>query len=174
MNKLSIIQLNCHSITCKLGEIKLMTYTRKPHVVAFCETWLDKYMPKFIDYYCEWKTRDANAGWLGFLIKRGVQYQNINLDPFPNGYLEYQTIKIRYMNGTDSFIMNVYNPGKPVGSEELEHYIKQLGNSFHIIGDLNAHTKLLDTQCVRENVIGRSIENIITNCNIVIILSFSL
>ena len=53
MDKLSVIPLNCRSIHCKLGEVKLMVYTRKPHIVALCGTWLDKYLPKFIDYNCE-------------------------------------------------------------------------------------------------------------------------
>ena len=56
MDKLSLIQLNCRSISYKL-EVKLMVYTHKPHIVALCETWLGKYLPKFIDYNCEWRNR---------------------------------------------------------------------------------------------------------------------
>ena len=166
MNQLSIIQLNCRSINCKLGEIKLMIYTRKPCIVAFCETWLDKFIPKFVDYNCEWKNRGGFAGGLGLLIRRGIQYQNFSLDLYPNGYLEVQAIKVQYVNGKGSIIMNVYNPCKPVSVEELQHYIKQLGNDYHIIGDFNAHTKILDTRCARANATGQAIENIVTNVNI--------
>ena len=69
--------------------------------------------------------------------------------------------------------MNVYNSEKSGVTEELQHYIKQLGNNFHIIGDFNAHTKLLDTKCVKENVTGCAIENIVINCNICLINSLN-
>ena len=166
MKNLSIMQLNCRSIGCKLGAIKLLIYTRKPNIVAFCETWLDKYLPQFVDYSCEWKNRSSFAGGLGFLIKKGIQYQNVQLVPYPNRYLEFQTIKLRWKSGKVSYIMNVYNPGRPVSVNEIDHYVRQLGNNFHIVGDFNAHTKLLDSKCVKPNATGISIKNIVGSYNI--------
>ena len=50
--KLSIFVLNCCSITNKLGEIKLMLYTRMPDIFSFTETWISRFEPKFNDYLC--------------------------------------------------------------------------------------------------------------------------
>ena len=47
--QLNIFTLNCRGIATKLGEFKLMIYTQKPDVVCLQETWIGKYVPKFID-----------------------------------------------------------------------------------------------------------------------------
>ena len=56
--------LNCHSINNKLGEIKLMLYTRKPDIFCFTETWMSRFEPKFIDYVAIWKHRGGPGGGL--------------------------------------------------------------------------------------------------------------
>ena len=149
----------------KLGAIKLFIYTRKPNIVAFCETWLHKYLPQFVDYSWEWKNRSSFAGGLGFLIKKGIQYQNVQLVPYPNEYLEFQTIKLRWKSGKESLIMNVYNPGRPVSVNEIDHYDRQLDN-FYIVEDFNVYTKLLDLKWVKSNATGISIENIVGSYNV--------
>ena len=94
MSTLFLTQLNSRSVNSKLGELKLMAYTKKPHVIAFSETWLNKCVPKFIGYNCEWKNRHDFGGGVGFLIKKEVLYQYLNIVPFPQGYLEFQGIKL--------------------------------------------------------------------------------
>lgn len=171
-NKLIGIQLNCHSLTNKLSEIKLMLYTKKPEFMALSETWIANHVPKFVGYSTEWKHRAGIGGGLGFVIKRGLQYKNINLIPFNNGYLEYQTIQIYINKNTNIVIMNLYNPSKNITIEEISHYtnqIKQLGNKFMVIGDFNAHTPLLKTNCTRSNVTGKTLERFILSDDICLI-----
>ena len=60
--KLSMFLINCHSINNKLGEIKLMLYTRKPDIFCFTETWISRFEPKFIDYVAIWKHRVEPGG----------------------------------------------------------------------------------------------------------------
>ena len=137
-------------------------YSKKPHIVAFSETWLSNRIPKFINYYAEWQNRVTFGGGLGFLVKKGVQYKKLTLNPYHNGYIEFQAIKVKV--GKDRYvnILNIYNPGKPVQKNEFKHYIQQLGNNYILVGDFNAHSKLLDTQCVRPNYTGVSLEALIT------------
>ena len=145
---MSVIALNCRSLNNKLGEIKLLIYTQKPDIVAFTETWLadnSRYNPKFIGYSTEFKNRAGFASGMGFLIKHGVQYQNISLIHYQNGYLECQVIKIMIRGGQYLGVLNVYNPGRPVTSDEFKHYIAQVGNKFVIVGDFNCHSRLLDS-----------------------------
>ena len=161
MGDFEIIQLNCRSVNSKLGDVKLMVYTNKPHVVALSETWLSKYFPRFINYSCEWENRVGFAGGLGFLIRNDVHYRKVALKKYPHGHLEYQAIKINIKNNSELFILQIYNPGKPISREEIKFYIKQLGNKYMLMGDFNAHSKLLDTKCVRPNYTGSTIENLI-------------
>ena len=165
-DNLSLIQLNCRGINSKLGDIKIMIYTQKPQVVAFCETWLDKYVPKFVDYTCEWKNRISFAGGIGFLIRKGVQYQNVFLQPYAQGHLEFQAIKIKLSAGKLLYVLNIYNPGKPVTVEEMKHYIDQLENNYILVGDFNAHTKLLESRCVKANATGKAIERLVEDASI--------
>ena len=168
---LSIIELNCRSLNSKLGEIKLLTYSQKPDIVAFSETWLSwgtKYIPKFVNYTGVFKNRVTFAGGLGFLIKHGVQYQDVPITPYQSGYLEVQAVRVVSANSQQICILNVYNPGKVITVQEFRHYIAQLGDCYIITGDLNAHTKVLDSNCDKENGTGRSLEYILANDNICI------
>ena len=165
-NSFSLIQLNCRSIRNKLGEIKLMVYAKKPHVVVLSETWLTKYIPRFVGYVGDWNNRNGFAGGTGFLIKSGVAYRTLFLTPYNNGYLEFQAIKIDLEEGGCLNLLHVYNPGRPVSEEEFKHYINQLGNNFILLGDFNAHSKMLHSKCVVPNVTGRSLEKLVANNNV--------
>ena len=169
MENFQIIQLNCRSISNKLGDIKLMVYTQKPHVVVLSETWLSKYFPRFINYTCDWENRSGFAGGLGFLIRNDVHYSKITLKKHPQWYLEYQAVKVCIKNNYELCILQVYNPGKPVSVDELKFYIKQLGGRYMLVGDFNAHSKVLCTKCVKANPAGNSIERLITSENICLI-----
>ena len=53
----NILFLNCKSLNCKLGEIKLL-YLEKPAVCCFNETWMRKSRePSFIGSNFIWKNR---------------------------------------------------------------------------------------------------------------------
>ena len=55
--QLNILTLNCRGILSKLGEFKLMLYAQKPDIVCVQETWIGKYVLKFIGYIPVWKHR---------------------------------------------------------------------------------------------------------------------
>ena len=118
-------------------------------------------MPKFFNYSAIFKNRVGFAGGIGFLIKQGVQYQSVNLVPYQSGYLKVQAIKVITTNQQKTNILNMYNQGKAATVMELRHYIEQLGSKYIIVGDLNAHSKVLDSRCCRPNFTGRSLEQVL-------------
>ena len=64
---------------------------------------------------------------------------------------------------------NIYNPNKNISVNELRHYIAQLGSTFILTGDFNAHNNLLDDNINNPNQSGCSLEEIILNDNICLI-----
>ena len=136
--------------------------------MGFCETWVNDSEPRFCNYKSEWKHRNEHGGGLGFLIKRGIQYNTLNLVPFPNGILEFQTIMVFQTDKTSIHIMNLYNPNLNISFQEMEHYIAQLGDKYLIIGDFNGHSPILASNCRRSNPTGRMLEEIILKTNTVI------
>ena len=161
--------LNCRGICSKVGDIKLMVYTKKPHIISLSETWLTKYMPKFVGYEFEWWNSEGFAGGLGFLIKKGVMYQNITLMAYRNDFLEYQPIVVKMDSGPDLKILHIYNPNKSVGLNKFIFYIDQLGTNFILCGDFNAHSKMLYAKCKRPSVTGGNLERLVGYSNICLI-----
>ena len=161
-NKLSCIFLNCRSLN-KLGAIKLMVYSNKPDVVVFSETWITKNIPSFYNYTSIWKHRkEGRGGGLGFLVKRGVQFTNLDLINYQQGVMEVQGICLYAGGGSKINILSIYNPNKSVTIDEMKHYTQQLGNKSIILGDFNAHTPLLSSGCSRSNPTGNMLENFIS------------
>lgn len=162
-NDLRIIQLNCHSIANKTSEIKLKLYTRKPHIMALSETWITNLEPRFIDYKAIWKHRQGVGGGLGLLLRRGIQYQILHLNHYNNGKLEYQAINIFMKDTYQLSILSIYNPNENITPAEIMFYVQQLGTKFMIIGDMNAHTSMLNPRDIRTNATGRTLEYITMN-----------
>lgn len=157
------IMLNCRSLCSKLGEIKLLAYTEKPDFLAFTETWVNKYVPSFCNYMSEWKNRiGGRGGGLCFLVKRGVQYTRLDLTPFPSGVLEFLAISLHLKTGNSLKILNIYNPNLNVSIAEMNHYVRQLGNKFIILGDFNAHSPIFSTKCNRSNPTGNMLEQFLS------------
>ena len=48
----------------------------------------------------------------------------------------------------------------------MNHYIKQLGNKYIIVGDFNGHSRILDDAELRTNPTGKTIEQLVTNHNL--------
>ena len=159
--KLSIFLLNCRSINNKLGEIKLMLYTRKPDIFCFTETWISRFEQKFIDYVSIWKQRGGPGGGLGIILRKGLQHDNFQLTPFQNGKLEVQAVKIILKNNYYVIVVNIYNPNESVTIQEMKHYLHQLGRKYVLVGDFNAHMPLLDSCCRNSNFTGKTLETII-------------
>ena len=133
-------------------------YTKKPHIVAFSETWISNYSPKFLNYNAKWKNRVGLGGGVGFLIRKGVQYKKVSLVAYVGEYLEYQALSVKFGNNKGINILNINNPGKSIHNNEIKHYIEQLGKRYILVGDFNAHSKLLSSRCVRPNATGMSLE----------------
>ena len=161
-SQLNILSLNCNSIYNKLPELKNLLLDNKPDIMCLCETWLkDKYSPRFKNYITEWKNRSERGGGLGIIVKQTIQYQTVQLQDYQDGVLETQAIKIYMADSSTLFILNIYNPNKNVTIQEIEHYLNQLGDIYLIIGDLNAHTALLNSETRRSNQTGKTLENLL-------------
>ena len=101
-NNLQIVQWNARSIRNCLSDLKIATYTLKPHIVAIQETWLklkDK-TPGFISYEVlrtDRQLRGARQGGGGtmMLIRRDLNYNVKKLIPYNNAILEIQAITIK-------------------------------------------------------------------------------
>ena len=166
------IQLNCRSINTGLGELKMLIYSEKPDFVLLSETWLNnntKFLPRFHNYRAEWKHRPTGqGGGLGILVRRGLQYRNLDLTEYSGGVLEFQAIRIYEKSDKFIDVLGIYNPNKNLTISEFRHYIAQLSSKYVIAGDFNAHSRLLDDQTRNHNQTGRVIENILMNDQICI------
>lgn len=169
--QINILSLNCNSLYKKLPEIKQLVLEEAPDIMCLCETWLNnKYLPKFKNHTAIWKNREhARGGGLGILIKNSLQHQETPLIDYEGGLLEVQAIRIFMQDKSSMYILNLYNPSKNVTYEEMNHYVTQLGDRCLIIGDLNAHSPLLNEETVSSNFTGRSMETLLLEKNICLI-----
>jgi ribonuclease HI/exonuclease III len=172
-SEVGIVQLNCKSILNKVQEIKKLIYHKNPDVVCFNETWLQQRSkePKFTGYTAEWKHRDGRGGGLGIIIADNLQYEPVNLINYPGGLMETMAIKINVHGSTDwLWILNIYNPGKNIRKQEIKHYIQQLGRRYILMGDLNAHTPILDNKYQNySNITGQSLDDVLLETNATLI-----
>jgi len=170
-NSISIIELNCNGMRCKLTEIKKLVIDNHPDFVCFNETWLNIRVPVFRGYDAEWNNRNRHGGGTGILIRNNIPYMVLDLVPFQAGMLEVQAISFTEQYSREKIsLLNFYNPSKNVTEAELLHYVRQLGNRFIIVGDLNAHTPILDNKYHKyKNQTGVSLENVLINENIILL-----
>ena len=105
------------------------------------------------------------------LIRQDVKFRKLNLDPYNNGKLELQGFRLSSAIG-DLDILNVYNPGENITTDEFIHYIRQLGNKYLILGDFNAHSQLWDARA-RTNRTGTTIEEIMEIFNVGVLNDFT-
>ena len=161
INNLNILSLNCRSIHSKISEIKLLIYTKKPHVVCLCETWTSPGKEySFINYSAIWSHRTASrGGGLAILIRSDIISFTKTLVHL-NNPLEVQAVSIKMQN-TELDIMNLYNPNQNIDINTFKHYFSQLSGNFVIVGDLNAHHSLWSQKGTQNNTTGRAIARII-------------
>ena len=118
--KLIIYQLNCNGLNSNLSEIKLFLYNRKPDIFCLCETFITRHEPKFTGYIPIWNHRVNKAkGGLAILIREDIRYKISLMQPFGDGYLELQSVKI-FSDFGEVDLVNIYNPCKDVSYEEFE------------------------------------------------------
>ena len=167
---LNILFLNCKSLNCKLGEVKLLIYSEKPAICCFNETWMKKkFEPNFIGYSAIWNNREDGYGGVGILISQEYNYSEIKLNLYDGGVLEVMAVNAVMKTGELMSILNCYNPNEKVTIGEVRHYIQQLARNYVIVGDLNALTSVLDTNCIRSNATGRMLETLLTEDQICLI-----
>ena len=163
--------LNCNGITNKLAEIKYILKKKKPDICCLSETKLTgkKTLPKFEDYNAEYRCRiNQQGGGIAMIIKKEILYTQLDLNYYNKGLLEIQGIKVKLKNSQILAMINFYNPKNTITDDELEYYLKQVGNKFIMTGDLNAHSLILDDTCVR-NGAGRALESILSRQNVCLV-----
>ena len=153
------LQLNCQSVNNKKCEIEKILLDFNVDFAALCETWITYHEPKFHGYHALWKNRPSVGGGIGVLVRVGLSHSEIQLVPYPGGVLEAQAIKIFLKNGEYINLINVYNPNESLTYLELKHYLDQLGDTFILTGDFNAHSPLLVDEVNRADVSGRAVED---------------
>ena len=166
-----IIELNCNGLNTRAVELKRLIAERDPDILCLSETKIQKYAPRFKNYSCEYKNRKKEGGGLCIMLKIGISYKVKKLKQYNEGNLEIQAVSIVMENREYSLdICNIYNPNKNIAKAEMRHYIQQLNEHLVLVGDLNAHTRLLDTKYHdRINVTGRNLEDILLEENISLI-----
>ena len=148
-----------------MAELKILLYTRKPHLVCLCETWAigDK-LPNFINYKAFWKNRVGNRGGGIAILSR----LDLVVIPKPlniiTSDLEFQAVAVK----TDACcfdLLNLYNPNRATSKSILSHYIDQLGPRKIIVGDLNAHHHMWSRRGTPNNTVGVALSMILDESN---------
>ena len=137
----TILQWNAHSIVHKTSEFKrfIKMADPKPDIICVQETWLsNKWCFNIPGYMCIRKDRvtDTHGGGCLILVRNSLQVNLIPLDTT----LEAQCVEINHSNGKIN-ILNFYNPGKDVSTEEFTKLFQHYKNII-ICGDFNAHNTL--------------------------------
>ena len=97
-----------------------------------------------------------------------LYYKENLLQPYDNGYLELQSIKITSDFGVLDLV-NVYNPCKNITYEEFKHYVSQLEKSHILVGDFNAHSPLWNVNGKRNHT-GESLEALVEELDLGVLL----
>ena len=162
-DKLEILTWNCHSLYTKLSHFKITLYSKKPHIVCLCETWLkENRLPNFINYKPFFLCRQNRpGGGIAILVRSDICVKKIDLVDYVNSVLEVQAVTI-YSNDKKLDILNIYNPNVNVSVGEFEHYFGQLCQDKVIVGDFNAHNNMWDTNSI-ENSSGDSLCQVLLN-----------
>ena len=98
----------------------------------------------------------------GILASNRLSHAELSLRQYPGGFLETNAVTVNTAD-CQFAILNLYNPNCDVPVEEFNHYVGQLGSSFLIVGDFNAHSPILTQYDVNSNITGKSLENLLTS-----------
>ena len=162
MDSVKIVTWNARSIGNKLGNLKLLIYAEKPHVVLIQETWHtdNKNDPSFINYQCYWNNRESEGGGTAILIRSDVVAVEKLLNKYMGGKLEIQCVRIKTSRGWMS-ILNIYNPNQIIDTNEYTHYFEQMGTIKIVAGDFNSHNKWWGGPEDENNKAGKQLEDAI-------------
>lgn len=145
-------------------------YKEKADIICLTETWLSKNKePQFKNYNCEWLHRqDRQHGGIAIIIRDNLCYRKVDLTPYNDGALEAQSIILQLKDGRELKILNFYNPSQNITLSEIQHYIHQMGNTYILVGDLNAHSHILMTDD-STNTTGKNLELLLSKHNVCLI-----
>ena len=169
-NQINLAHLNCKGIYSKIQEIRQYLQITTPTILCTTETWLSTREPTLRNYTSYWKNRDNFGGGVGISVLNEAVARKFDIRSYNGGVLEFLAIEIYSNNRGWIKILCLYNPCKCVTKQEFKFYLNQLGNTFVIMGDLNAHSPYLDGKFHnRSNTTGLVLEDLILNQNLVLI-----
>ena len=161
---LEIISWNSRSLYANLSEFKIFLYCNKPHIVCICESWLkSSHEPSFINYTSYFNHRiNKSGGGTAILVRNDICAQAKDLNQYPNGGLEIQSITVFANKRID--IINIYNPSKSITKDEFIFYFKQIYHNGVVVGDFNGHHKMWDSRST-PNKTGHSLVDCLVELN---------
>lgn len=163
LSTLMVVQWNAQGLNSKISEVKNFIYEKQPHIVAICETWLNKEIDYvFKNYHRPFRKDRPNRqrGGIAFLVRRDLQTVEFELHNYQNGKLEYLATSVAFSNGWHPIVM-FYNPCLNVTTNEFVHYFDQLPSKSLVLGDFNARHPFWEPNIanVTINTSGRSLYN---------------
>ena len=156
--------LNCKGLASKLQEVKNLCSVLVPDIFCFTETWLiPSREPHIPNYQGFWQHRPNRVGGgIGIFVNNNLFAERVDLNEYVSGVMECMAIRLYIGNNNWIYVLNVYNPNMNVTKYEITHYIRQLGTTFLLTGDFNAHSPELDGKFhSASNTTGRAISELL-------------
>lgn len=160
-----IISWNCRGISNKKCELIELINENNPACICIQESKLrENHCFNFHNYNFEHKAQvigenEIAKGGVGFLIKPGINYTQINLTT------NFQAIAVQLNLHRKITVCSIYIPPTFNFTEnDMQLLIKQLPSPFILTGDFNSHSKLWHNKTTDQK--GKIIENILIKNNI--------
>ena len=136
---------NARSVKNKMVQLYNTINTEKPIVITICETWLNKKDTfKINGYKIFRKDRSGKTGGgLIIAVDQSLQVKQLEMRTDITDELESLGIKIKLKNGWSS-IITIYNPCRPIKTQEYEKLFRQCSNTTLLTGDFNAKNSAWD------------------------------
>ena len=103
---------------------------------------------------------EDEAVGLGVIIRRDVQYENLELKLYKNDVMKVQAMRIK-ISDRDLTDLHIYNPNENELTRKLKHYMDPMGQTYLIIGDFNSKSPLVESKCRERNETRRTLEHIL-------------
>ena len=178
-DSLHILQWNARSLSNNITEFKNYLYTRSPHIVAICETWLDHLKrPKFSNYSIYRQDRSfKKGGCLVILVRKDIAYLPFSLKMYEDGILEIFAIKVIMANKEPLYIFSGYcaHPNGTI-NVEFTHYVSQVPRNCKLIvcGDFNVRHPIWDSNVVGVSRAAQSLLDFFLSSNYVLLTTKNL
>ena len=101
---------------------------------------------------------------MAILIREDINYIVKNIEGFAERKLELMSMEISTQVGRVQ-VVNEYNPGKDITTEELAYYINRYNRKFIRVDDFNAHHSLWDAR-QRTNRLGVARRRVLEDYNL--------